>query len=60
LFAAQGQDLRPLLRGPQASRAALREGLAAIWVARADAYSEQRERLRELQTERADMHVLGG
>ena len=60
LFAAQGQDLRPLLRGPQASEQALRERLAAIWAARADAYSEQRERLRELQTERADMHVLGG
>lgn len=60
LFGAQGQDLRPLLRGPQASEQALRERLAAIWAARADAYSEQRERLRELQTERADMHVLGG
>lgn len=64
LFAAQGQDLRPLLRGPKSNEQALREGLAAIWAARADAYSEQRERLRELQPElqaiRADMHVLGG
>jgi molybdenum cofactor biosynthesis enzyme MoaA len=60
LFAAQGQDLRPLLRGPQASEQGLRERLAAIWAARADAYSEQRERLRLFATERADMHVLGG
>jgi cyclic pyranopterin phosphate synthase len=60
LFAAQGQDLRPLLRGSQASETALREHLAAIWAARTDAYSEQRERLRTLQPERADMHVLGG
>jgi len=60
LFAARGHDLRPLLRGEQAGAAELRERLAAIWAGRSDAYSEQREALRLLQPERADMHVLGG
>ena len=60
LFAGQGHDLRPLLRGGQGSEAALRERLTAIWAGRSDAYSEQREALRRLQPERADMHVLGG
>ncbi|MDG0832317.1 GTP 3',8-cyclase MoaA [Roseateles saccharophilus] len=60
LFAARGHDLRPLLRGAQGGEAELREQLAAIWAQRADAYSEQRERLRAEQHERADMHVLGG
>jgi cyclic pyranopterin phosphate synthase len=60
LFAARGEDLRPLLRDPHGSEAALRERLAAIWGARSDAYSEQRERLGVIRIERADMHVLGG
>lgn len=60
LFASQGHDLRPLLRGAQGGEAQLREQLAAIWARRADAYSEQREQLRPLRPERADMHVLGG
>jgi cyclic pyranopterin phosphate synthase len=60
LFASEGQDLRPLLRGPDGSEAALRERLAAIWAARSDAYSEQRERLGVIRIARADMHVLGG
>ena len=60
LFAAQGHDLRPLLRGAQGGEAQLREQLAAIWARRTDAYSEQREQLRPLRPERADMHVLGG
>ena len=60
LFASQGQDLRPLLRGPDSSEAALRERLAAIWAARSDAYSEQRERLSVIRIQRPDMHVLGG
>jgi cyclic pyranopterin phosphate synthase len=60
LFAAQGHDLRPLLRGAQGAESDLRERLASIWAARSDAYSEQREKLRLLQPERPDMHVLGG
>ncbi|NCT84567.1 MAG: GTP 3',8-cyclase MoaA [Comamonadaceae bacterium] len=60
LFATQGHDLRPLLRGAQGGEAELRARLAAIWADRADAYSEQREALRPLRPERADMHVLGG
>lgn len=60
LFAAQGHDLRPLLRGAQGGEPQLREQLAGIWAGRGDAYSEQREQLRRLQPERADMHVLGG
>lgn len=59
-FAPQGHDLRPLLRAAEGSATQLRERLAGIWAQRADAYSEQRERLRQLQPERADMHVLGG
>ncbi|MFT7775190.1 GTP 3',8-cyclase MoaA [Roseateles sp.] len=60
LFAAQGHDLRPLLRGAQVGESGLRERLVAIWAGRNDAYSEQREALRLLRPERADMHVLGG
>jgi cyclic pyranopterin phosphate synthase len=60
LFTAQGHDLRPLLRASQGGETELRERLAGIWAQRADAYSEQREQLRLLQPERADMHVLGG
>jgi GTP 3',8-cyclase len=60
LFATDGEDLRPLLRGPGSSEARLRERLAAIWAQRADAYSEQRERLSVIRIQRADMHVLGG
>lgn len=60
LFASRGEDLRPLLRGAQAGEAELRERLAAIWAAREDAYSEQRERLRQQAVERVDMHVVGG
>jgi GTP 3',8-cyclase len=60
LFASQGQDLRPLLRGPDSSESGLRERLAGIWSGRSDAYSEQRERLRVIRIVRPDMHVLGG
>jgi GTP 3',8-cyclase len=60
LFASEGHDLRPLLRGPDGSETRLRERLAAIWSQRADAYSEQRERLSVIRIQRADMHVLGG
>jgi cyclic pyranopterin phosphate synthase len=60
LFASRGVDLRPLLRGADGSEALLREQLAAIWAARADAYSEQREQLRHRRAEPAEMHVLGG
>ncbi|KQV89077.1 cyclic pyranopterin phosphate synthase MoaA [Pelomonas sp. Root1237] len=60
LFAPQGHDLRPLLRASQGGETELREHLAGIWAQRGDAYSEQRDKLRLLQPERADMHVLGG
>ncbi len=58
LFASEGQDLRPLLRGPDGNETSLRERLAGIWAARSDAYSEQRGRV--IRIEPADMHVLGG
>ncbi|MGQ3055019.1 MAG: GTP 3',8-cyclase MoaA [Roseateles sp.] len=60
LFAAHGHDLRPLLRAADSSETLLRQRLAEIWAGRSDAYSEQRERLRALRPQRADMHVLGG
>jgi len=60
LFAARGEDLRSLLRGPQGSVALLRETMADIWRQRSDAYSEHRERRGVIRIERADMHVLGG
>ena len=60
LFAAEGADLRPLLRAPHGSQALLRERLSGIWADRSDAYSEQRERLSVIRIQRADMHVLGG
>ena len=60
LFSPQGHDLRPLLRAADGSEGLLRERLADIWAGRSDAYSEQRERLRLLRPDRADMHVLGG
>ena len=60
LFASHGEDLRPLLRGPQSSEARLHDRLAAIWATRSDAYSEERGQLRPIRIVRADMHVLGG
>jgi GTP 3',8-cyclase len=60
LFAARGEDLRPLLRGPGGSESLLRARLAEIWAGRSDAYSEQRERLRPMRQEPAEMHLLGG
>jgi cyclic pyranopterin phosphate synthase len=62
LFASGGTDLRPLLRGPQATEEALTEKLAALWRGRADAYSEQRASLRDSGAIpiRVEMHRVGG
>ncbi len=62
LFASGGTDLRPLLRGPQATERALKEQLSALWRGRADAYSEQRASLRAkgVVPIRVEMHRVGG
>jgi cyclic pyranopterin phosphate synthase len=62
LFASGGTDLRPLLRGPQATEEALTEALTALWRGRADAYSEQRASLRGSGAVpiRVAMHRVGG
>jgi cyclic pyranopterin phosphate synthase len=60
LFAHQGLDLRPILRGSSGGSERLRATLAGIWQQRTDAYSEQRGRLGAEPPRRAEMHELGG
>lgn len=56
LFAAQGHDLRPILRGG-GDDAVLRRALQGVWLARDDRYSEVRGTLR---ARKAEMSYLGG
>ncbi|RYD18179.1 MAG: GTP 3',8-cyclase MoaA, partial [Verrucomicrobiaceae bacterium] len=56
LFAADGHDLRGILRGG-ADPAFLRETVRAIWSARSDRYSEERGRV---ERPKAEMSYLGG
>ena len=58
LFATQGHDLRPLVRG-DASDAAIADAIGAIWTARDDRYSE----LRSAETvglKKIEMSFIGG
>ncbi len=57
LFAAEGADLRALLRGGMDDDA-LRERLAALWRGRDDRYSELRARA--TRDDKAEMFYLGG
>jgi cyclic pyranopterin phosphate synthase len=60
LFAAQGHDLRGLLRGG-ADEDALFAAIGAIWSARGDRYSERRHELREAGANRhVEMYAIGG
>jgi cyclic pyranopterin phosphate synthase len=62
LFAAQGHDLRALLRG-QASDEQIASTIAAIWQGRDDRYSELRASLPPDATtggRRAEMSYIGG
>ena len=62
LFAAQGHDLRALVRG-QASDTELASAIAAIWQGRDDRYSELRASLppdASTGTRRAEMSYIGG
>jgi GTP 3',8-cyclase len=62
LFAAQGHDLRALVRG-QASDTELASAIAAIWQGRDDRYSELRASMpadASTGTRRAEMSYIGG
>jgi GTP 3',8-cyclase len=63
LFASQGHDLRPLLRGG-ASDEALSSAIAAIWQSRSDRYSELRATLpadtAPSTAKRVEMSYIGG
>jgi len=60
LFATEGSDLRPLLRGG-ASDEELLSFVAGVWGRREDRYSELRERLSaRTRGRRAEMSYLGG
>jgi cyclic pyranopterin phosphate synthase len=62
LFAAQGYDLKPLLRG-DASDADIASVLGRIWQGRSDRYSELRSTLAPdtgHATRRVEMSYIGG
>jgi cyclic pyranopterin phosphate synthase len=59
LFAAQGYDLRALLRERQAGDEELRAAVAAIWQQRTDRYSEMRSAA-TAQLRRVEMSYIGG
>ncbi len=62
LFASQGHDLRPLIRGG-ATDAQLASAIAAIWQGRSDRYSELRASLppeSSTGTRRVEMSYIGG
>ena len=62
LFASQGHDLRPLVRG-NASDEELASAIAAIWQGRSDRYSELRASLppdASTGTRRVEMSYIGG
>jgi cyclic pyranopterin phosphate synthase len=60
LFAAQGHDLRPLLR-EAGSEAELSAAIERIWGARRDRYSELRHELREQGAPtHVEMYAIGG
>lgn len=57
LFAADGVDLKPWLRGGEA---ALREAVAALWQHRGDRYSELRAEFESGRRRRIEMFMIGG
>jgi cyclic pyranopterin phosphate synthase len=62
LFASQGHDLRPLIRGG-ATDEQLAGAIAAIWQGRSDRYSELRASLppdASTGTRRVEMSYIGG
>jgi cyclic pyranopterin phosphate synthase len=59
LFAAQGYDLRTLLRDQHAGDEQLRAAVAAIWQQRTDRYSEMRSAA-TAQLRRVEMSYIGG
>ena len=59
LFAQQGTDLRPWLRGQNQDDAALSERLHALWTTRTDRYSELR-RAEAQNQHKIEMHYIGG
>lgn len=59
LFAREGQDLRPLLRGDQGD-AAVEAMISAVWHKRQDRYSEQRQQAQATREGRVEMYRIGG
>lgn len=59
LFARQGTDLRPLLRGAEAGDEALEFALRRLWRGRDDRYSELRDPASR-DGQRIEMHYIGG
>jgi cyclic pyranopterin phosphate synthase len=59
LFAAQGADLRSLLRDGSNDEA-LRERLRHTWLRRNDRYSEERRERRLRAVRKIEMHYIGG
>jgi cyclic pyranopterin phosphate synthase len=59
LFGRSGRDLRTLLRGG-ASDTALREAVTAVWRARVDRYSEERQPSEQARDGRVEMYRIGG
>jgi GTP 3',8-cyclase len=60
LFAADGYDLRALLRDPAKDDDDLTAALAGVWGNRADRYSELRTQLGERRAKRIEMSYIGG
>jgi cyclic pyranopterin phosphate synthase len=58
LFARQGHDLRPLVRGA-ATDAEIADAIAAIWTARDDRYSELRSE-ETVGLKKIEMSFIGG
>ena len=59
LFATKGADLRTPVRAG-ASDSELHEMLRALWLGRADRYSEDRAAQRQLGPRKVEMHYIGG
>ncbi|MCL2076437.1 MAG: GTP 3',8-cyclase MoaA [Betaproteobacteria bacterium] len=60
LFAADGIDLRTLIRAQPGDDAALRQRIAATWRGRADRYSQIRHEVTEALSGRIEMSYIGG
>jgi cyclic pyranopterin phosphate synthase len=60
LFAAEGVDLRTLLRTQSNNDAALRQRIAATWHCRTDRYSQLRHEITEALPGKIEMSYIGG